>query len=169
MKGQHSGSRCPHPRPGQPTPCNPTSSVHPQCPQNLLPHCPVLLPVATQSTGLFLGISSDSPPRMAPKSAAGPVDFSCPLNPVFRIHSGPFLHSFTFIQPSPQIQKSRYQPCAQTQGSGVQDPGLLPQTQASFLRPRTSGPSPLPSDSGVQPQPSSLRHKECRPLPQILT
>lgn len=70
VEGGHSGSRHQHPRPDRPTPFNPTSSVHPRCPRNLLPHCPVLLQVATQSTGLLLGTPSNAPPRMAPESTA---------------------------------------------------------------------------------------------------
>lgn len=127
VEGGHSGSRHQHPRPDRPTPFNPTSSVHPRCPRNLLPHCPVLLPVATQSTGLLLGTPSNAPPRMAPESTARAceLDFSCPLNPVFRVHSGP---SSTPSPPYSPPLRSRNLDTSPGPKPRAQGPALLSQT-----------------------------------------
>lgn len=91
-QGEHPGSRCPHPRPGRPTPQSyllSSSSVSPES------SAPLSRPSASSnsSAGLFPGTSSNSPPRMAPKSTVRYL--SCPLSPAV---PPPLLH---LTRPSP--------------------------------------------------------------------
>lgn len=124
VKGEHSGSRHLHPRLGHTYPTQPTSSAHPPCPRNLPPHCPVLLPVATQSTSLFSRKSANSLGTAPENTASAAFSFT----------------PFIWIQPfSPRPRSSA--------------PPLLPQTQDSrlqpfSLRPRGPWPSFLPQTYG---------------------
>lgn len=129
VKGEHSGSRHLHPRLGRTYPTQSTSSAHPPCPRNLLPHCPVLLPVATQSTSLFSGslvAASGWHPRAQP-GTANSTSAALSFNPFIWIQSFPS---------NPEIYTQ----------------ALLPQTQefSPTLRPRAPNPNPFPSDSGFQ-------------------
>lgn len=141
VKDEHSGSRHLHPRLSRTYPTQLTSSAHPPCPRNLLPHCPVLLSVATQSTCLFSWKSANSLGRSPENTARdGELSLSCP-----RLHP---IH--LDIALSPRTQKSRPTP-------SPPDPGVQP--HPSSLRPRAPDPSLPPSDPGLQCHLSSSPQK----------
>lgn len=161
VKGEHSGSRHLHPRLGRTYPTQSTSSAHPPCPRNLLPHCPVLLPVATQSTSLFSGslvAASGWHPRAQP-GTANSASAALSFNPFIWIQSFP-LRSRN-LYPSPSPPDPGVQPHPQTQGS---------KPQSFSLRLRVPDPNPPPSDPGSRPTSPPHRNRNTDlPPTQTLT